>query len=184
MLLDKFLPTYHFNEVHGITTTASPERVFQAIMEVTPAEIALLRPMFTVRSLPALLKGKRRRTFGDVEPMLQQAIGGGFVLLAAVPEREMVLGTIGQFWRASGGMLKVANGEEFLASDKADYAKAVMNFYVYTRGGITKVRTETRISISDPTTRRKFAAYWRVISPGSAILRIMWLRAIKKRAES
>ena len=30
--------------------------------------------------------------------------------------------------------------------------------------------------------RRRFAAYWRVIYPGSAIIRRMWLRAIERRA--
>lgn len=183
MLIDNFLPTYHFNEVHGITTVASPERIFQAINEVAPGEIALLRPMFVLRGLPALLTGKRGRAFEATRPILQQALRGGFVLLAEVPERELVVGVIGQFWRASGGMLNVANAQEFLASDKMEHAKSAMNFYVYTRGGVTKIRTETRISVPDPTTRRKFAAYWRVISPGSALLRIMWLRAIKRRAE-
>jgi hypothetical protein len=29
-----------------------------------------------------------------------------------------------------------------------------------------------------------FGAYWRVIYPGSSLIRYMWLRAIKKRAEA
>jgi len=32
--------------------------------------------------------------------------------------------------------------------------------------------------------RMRFAAYWRVIYPGSALIRVMWLRAIKQRAEA
>jgi hypothetical protein len=35
---------------------------------------------------------------------------------------------------------------------------------------------------SSPSARRRFAAYWRVIYPGSAIIRRMWLRAIEHRA--
>jgi hypothetical protein len=30
---------------------------------------------------------------------------------------------------------------------------------------------------------RQFAVYWRLIHPGSDIIRRMWLRAIKRRAE-
>ncbi|MFL6200136.1 MAG: hypothetical protein ACJ76J_13235 [Thermoanaerobaculia bacterium] len=30
--------------------------------------------------------------------------------------------------------------------------------------------------------RRRFAAYWRIIYPGSAFIRIMWLKAIRERA--
>jgi hypothetical protein len=35
---------------------------------------------------------------------------------------------------------------------------------------------------NSPHARRRFAAYWRVIYPGSAIIRRMWLRAIQHRA--
>jgi len=31
--------------------------------------------------------------------------------------------------------------------------------------------------------RRSFAVYWRIIHPGSDIIRRMWLRAVKLRAE-
>jgi hypothetical protein len=31
---------------------------------------------------------------------------------------------------------------------------------------------------------RRFAPYWRTILPGSSILRVTWLRAIARRAES
>jgi hypothetical protein len=37
---------------------------------------------------------------------------------------------------------------------------------------------------TDRAYRRVFAAYWRVIYPGSALIRRMWLRAVKRRAES
>ncbi len=36
---------------------------------------------------------------------------------------------------------------------------------------------------TDAQARRRFACYWRVIYPGSALIRRMWLRAVKKRAE-
>ena len=35
-----------------------------------------------------------------------------------------------------------------------------------------------------PGAVRAFAAYWRVIDPGSALMRIMWLRAVCLRAEA
>ena len=42
--------------------------------------------------------------------------------------------------------------------------------------------TETRVYATDASTRRRFALYWRVIYPGSALIRRMWLRAIAHRA--
>ena len=58
-----------------------------------------------------------------------------------------------------------------------------MNFAVTPHGpNGSIVSTETRVFASSPSARRRFAAYWRVIYPGSAIIRRMWLRAIEKRA--
>jgi hypothetical protein len=59
-----------------------------------------------------------------------------------------------------------------------------MNFLVEPDGpSACRVVTETRIFATDPWTLRRFTSYWRVIYPGSAILRVTWLRAVKARAE-
>ncbi len=60
-----------------------------------------------------------------------------------------------------------------------------MNFLIEDAGlGACTVTTETRVYATDASTSRRFAGYWRVIYPGSALIRRMWLRAIKHRAES
>ena len=59
-----------------------------------------------------------------------------------------------------------------------------MNFRVDKAGlAMCVVTTETRVCATDPRTRRKFAMYWWTIYPGSALIRRMWLRAIRRRAE-
>ena len=64
-------------------------------------------------------------------------------------------------------------------------ALAAMNFAVRPDGeGGSVVSTETRVHSNSPGARRRFAMYWRVIYPGSAIIRRMWLRAIAHRAMS
>src|SRR5262245_32557245 len=60
-----------------------------------------------------------------------------------------------------------------------------MNFYVEDAGGgVSRLVTETRVHATDAAARRRFAAYWRMIYPGSALLRVTWLRAIRARAEA
>jgi hypothetical protein len=44
--------------------------------------------------------------------------------------------------------------------------------------------TETRVSAADPSARRRFRLYWLAIRPFSGLIRRVWLRAIKRRAES
>ena len=186
MLLDDFLPTFDFNEVHVISVHAPRERIFRALMEITPAEIALIRTLFAIRSLPARLLGRGNMGFAATQPFLQQALRNGFTLLAEAPNQELVLGTIGQFWKLTGSVpVRLTEPSEFLTFNHPDYAKAAMNFSLDETPGNSRVsvRTETRIVVPDPATRKKFARYWRVIYPGSALIRRMWLRAIKRRAE-
>jgi hypothetical protein len=58
-----------------------------------------------------------------------------------------------------------------------------MNFLVATDGpDRSLVSTETRVFANSASARRRFARYWRVIYPGSALIRRMWLRAVEKRA--
>jgi len=61
----------------------------------------------------------------------------------------------------------------------------VMNFHLTDEGGgVLRLVTETRIHTTDASARRRFAAYWRLIYPGSAFIRHMWLDAIRRRAEA
>jgi hypothetical protein len=45
------------------------------------------------------------------------------------------------------------------------------------------ITTETRVAATDDGARRSFKRYWRLIAPGSALIRVVWLRAIRRRAE-
>lgn len=185
-LLDRYLPDFQFREVHTITVAAPPEQIFQAVMEVTPGEIRLAGALFWVRALPARLAGRRVSPFAAHTPFLQQAITptGGFVLLAQSP-REVVIGTVGQFWQVRGGSYPGLDDAQGFA-DFADpaYAKAAIDFVIEpTQDGTSRLHTETRIVAGSRAARRRFAVYWWLIHPGSALLRRLWLGAIKHRAE-
>ena len=51
-------------------------------------------------------------------------------------------------------------------------------------GGWCTISTETRVMAVDDLTRRGMGHHWRLIVPGSGLLRRQWLEGIKKRAES
>lgn len=186
-LLDKFMPVYHFNEVHAITVRAPSSRVFNAVKEATPAEAPLFRLLFGIRSLPRTLAGRRELRFRSLESLFGWATRVGFVPLAEEANRELVLGWIGQFWKLIGGSSpRITNAQEFLAFDRPDYAKATLNFCLSESSDHTGIRltTETRVYATDSTARMKFTVYWQLIHGGSALVRREWLRAIMRRAEA
>ena len=110
---------------------------------------------------------------------------GGFIPLATQPGQEIVFGLVGRFWKlALEEAPRIPDPQAFLAFDDPAYAKVAANLLI-TEGedGRTRCSTETRVYAPDPATRRKFAFYWSFISMGSAFIRVLWLRAIKRKAE-
>lgn len=183
MQIDSFMPSYHFNEVHSVLVQAPPEQVYRALHQVTPSEVSLLSSLFWLRSLGGCADS-RAEIQGRRTPILDELTTQGFVRLGEHPGRELVLGVVGQFWRLKGGPEPVRSASEFLEFVRPGFVKATINFVVMDAGGsASKVVTETRILATDTTAQRRFGWYWRLIYPGSMLIRIMWLRAIKQRAE-
>ena len=184
--IDRYLDSYNFSEFHSTRVRAAPEIVYRAVEEVTAGEIRWLRPLMAIRTFPAWLLRKRPQRPASA-PILEIATNASFFYLAKEPPREIVVGTIGQFWKLTGGPppTLARSPEAFLAFGDPAYAKAVMNFAVDDVGnGSTLLTTETRIFTPQGHARRWFSVYWRLISPGSSLIRVGWLDAIKKRAEA
>lgn len=181
--LDAFLPAYQFSEHHEIHVRAAPERVMEAIHAVTAGEIALFQTLTTIRRFgrkgpESILNAPERM------PILEVATRTTFLTLAAEPGREILLGTLVAV-PAGFRRPERATPEWFRGLEGPGYAKAAMNFLVEPDGrGGTRLTTDTRVFATDVGARRRFAAYWRVIYPGSALLRRTWLRAIRRRAEA
>lgn len=185
MLIGQFLPTYEFNKVHRIKVRASCEKTFAAIKQLTWAELSpVVNLLMGIRTLPARLGRKAESSMNTTQPMLDLMYAQGFIPLAE-SSNEIVFGLIGQFWKLKPDMEpRIHAPQEFLCYNDPAFAKVAANLAV--RGiapGIVECTTETRIHVTDPNTRKKFALYWFVISMGSGLIRILWLRAIKRRAE-
>ena len=180
--LDQFVPRYQFSEFHFIRVTASREEIYAAIKSVSADEIFLFRTLTWIRRF-GRWDEKRILNAPPHEPILDVATRTSFLLLAEVPNHEIVLGTaviVPRGWRPSGHLTP----EGFKALREPGFAVAAINFLVEDAGpGSAIVTTETRIYATDSSARRRFAAYWRTIYPGSFLLRYTWLRAVKRRAE-
>jgi hypothetical protein len=178
--LDEFMPVWQFNEFHRAEVDAPPVRAFEAMKAVTADEIFLFRALTSIR------RGGRRVPESILDPaghqpLIDVATRSGFVLLAEDSPRELVIGTV---VKAPAGTRGTLTADFFRGSLPAGFAVATMNFLVTPTGTDRSiVSTETRVFASSPSARRAFATYWRLIYPGSALIRRMWLKAIKGRAD-
>jgi hypothetical protein len=117
------------------------------------------------------------------QPLLDVATRTGFLLLEDLPPHEVVIGAIVVAPPGTRRRRKF-DAEDYKQLALPGFAVATMNFRVEALGGAgSRLITETRVFATDRDALQRFTPYWRVIFPGSAILRLTWLRAIKSRAE-
>lgn len=182
MLIDEFLPCYEFVEHHHVDIAAPPDQVYAKLRSVDLARSPIVRALFSLRGLPALLtrdRGRAPRPALTIDSLLQ----AGFVLLGEAPPHELVLGTVGRFWTPAGSPRPVA-AEDFTGFHEAGYAKAAWNFLLTQRpDGTTRLSTETRVHCTDAASRRRFRTYWTPIRPFSGLIRMQILRTIKRAAQ-
>jgi len=182
--LDAVLPDYQFVERHEVRVHAAADRVATAMQETTFGDI---RGFETLMSIRRLAGGNLRR--GGPSPAQRRVLEtfstpqSGFLPLYQ-DSREIVMGMVGQPW---------VNGRPPLLHDPADFAafhapasvRIAFNLLIVDDGnGWSRLITETRVQGTDAAGTRTMARYWRVIYPGSGMIRRMWLNAIRDRAKA
>jgi len=180
--LDDWMPRWQVGERHVLKIAAPPAKVFAAIHEVRADEILLFRTLTAIRRCggtgpESILNAPEQK------PLLDVATQTTFILLDDVKPRELVIGTI----IAAPRRVRETGRLEpnlFRGTLPPGVVLATMNFLV-TPGedGGSTVATETRVCANSPAAMRRFGIYWRLIHPGSDIIRRMWLQAIARRAE-
>jgi hypothetical protein len=188
MLIDRYLPEFDVSELILVDVDAPPSVVFRAIRE-TDLRDPVVNALFALREAPLrvsrLLHGAPAPpdpgpiTFGDF------ARGGpGWTFLGEDPGVELVIGSVGRFWRRDYGGRPVSQAE-FVPFREPGFAKLVVSLAVRprpSRSG-TILRYEARTATTDDEARRLFRRYWRVIRPGVAIVMRRALSRIRKQAE-
>jgi hypothetical protein len=138
-----------------------------------------------LRSLPgAIARGPRGwHARPHVPTTLASMQAAGFRLLASTPA-EVVLGIEGRFWTLNAERCTPSAETFRTVPPAAGTARAIWNFTFADAGaGATTVATETRVLCADRATRWRFIPYWTVIKPGSGLIRLAMLRALRQTAE-
>jgi hypothetical protein len=164
MAVTDVLPVYHHRERHSIHVDASPETALAAAkatrLEDVPAVVALSR-----------LRGLKPARHGPIWDALLEA---GFR-----PHDPETLVLIGRPWSFRGGIRR----HDFATFSEPGYAKLAVDVRAVPDRLGARLETETRIFLTDAASRRRFAAYWLLIRPFSGLIRRLWLRSAKRRAE-
>ena len=96
MLIDKYLPEYHFSEKHTTEVNATNELILKTIIDLQPKDISVLfRLLFFIRSIPPRILGKSYLGFRSDRPLMKQMEEKGFEVLETSND-EIVIGIINQ----------------------------------------------------------------------------------------
>ena len=172
MLIERFAADYDVGESHAVTVDADVDHCYRSVLAVDLFRSRIIRILYRVRGLP---------TEGPLT--LRDMTRWGFVVLDEDPGREIVLGLVGRFWLAKGG-LRPVESFDFVKFSEAGYVKAAMNFLVESAGPErSTVTTETRVMATDPDSLRSFRRYWTLVAPFSALIRRRMLSLMRQQAE-
>jgi len=182
-LLDEAMPEYEFVEHHQIRVHAPIAGAYSALRAVTPDELAAYPILMKVRNT-ALGRSWSKPT--GPSPAIIAIFSdprSGYMLIGK-NEREMVFGGLGSVRSTKGDKPSLSSPAAFASFHQPGCVKVAFNLKVEDAGnGWTKVSTETRLHALDAGSLRATAVYWRLIYPGSGMLRTMWLQAARNRAE-
>lgn len=182
MALDKIMPEYSTKEYHEIIADASVDEVKNAL-RVTG-----------VKDIPAvLLLMKIRGIAGENKDMSDKAVNNSkdtstfvtpdFNFMVADSSELLTMMVLKTYGKTPPPV--VSTFKEFVAFNNPGYVKVAINFHFKSlENGKTLVSTETRNLPLSKSDSRYFNAYWRVIYPGSAIIRRLWLETLLKNAET
>lgn len=179
-----FVPNATTRSETGIDIAVAPDQVWAALMALTFKDLWVTAPLMAVRSFPSMLARKGAlSTKGQTQaqPVLEAMVGGRFVELHRDAPSILTLGLIGQFWKLSGGVDAAVAGPD--AFDEPGYVKTAMDFTISTHRDGTRVTTTTKNMTTDRHAAKMFGRYWRVVGPGSKVIRLDMLRALKRQAE-
>lgn len=181
--IDAWMPDYDHVERHRTRIAAPAATVYDALLALDLAASPIARLLIGLRSLPGWLAGRRpairlRRTL-----TLRDATQAGFVMLEERAPHAIVLGLTGRFWQLAGGVLPT-DPHSFRDPPPPGAVRAAWSFELSPIGvGATELSTETRVRCADAAARRAFGRYWRIVRPGSGLLRRLMLRAVREAAE-
>ena len=186
-LIDSWMPTCDASARYSMRIAAPPARVYDTLLATDLSRPWLVRALMCIRLLPGLLRSPRttwRRLTGSARSSrasLTDLDRSDFILLESAPPREIVLGITGRFWTLAAECVRIspAHFREPLA---AGLAQAAWNFEVTATPGGSELATETRIRCADAATLRTFRRYWRVVAPGSGLIRYAILNQVRREA--
>ncbi|MBX6332111.1 MAG: hypothetical protein IRY91_09715 [Gemmatimonadaceae bacterium] len=179
-LADRWLPEYEVDEAHDVYVAAPAEVTFAVATEMGMQRSAVARAMVRARERLMGARGGGGWLPGGIVTQMRRL---GWSVLAEVPGRVVVLGTVTQPWHGDVEFHPVP-ADEFRVFDRPGFVKLVTVLAAEPLGPDASLfHEQTRVATTDTEARARFRRYWAVFSPGILLIRLSLRRLVKREAE-
>jgi len=179
-VIDELAPEYTFNEYHERIINASPETIKATFCNTGVGDIPIVHLLLKIRGIadekvPSDIASNTTADNG----ILRTPDFDWFVVDSVECITYMLINASG---KTPPPVLPTL--EAFNVFNEPGFIKTTVNFrFVPLANGQTLVSTETRNYSQISSDNQRFARYWRIIYPGSALIRRVWLDTLAKKAE-
>jgi hypothetical protein len=180
-MLDRLIPKPALREIDRAELAVNADRAWRAIRELDLARSLLVRTLFAIRTIPDRLQGKTPPLRLRLDDMISTPDKPGFQILAEDPPREVAVGAIGKVWRLVIPFVHVPDADAFAAFSKEDHLKVAWALRTIPESeSASRIEFELRVAATDDAAWRKFVRYFRLIGPGSHLIRRVLLAQLER----
>jgi hypothetical protein len=183
--IDALMPEYSFNEFHKVQIRASSEKVKQTLQVTGVKDIPVAHLLMKIRGIADVDLDDRAANNKAGSDTISTPDFNFFVVAPDEFITIMILKSVIITNNANKpAPPEISTLGQYISFNEPGYVKVAMNFRFFsTDNKKTILTTETRVNGITHNDSRVFGYYWRIIYPGSAIIRRVWLNTIKKKAE-
>jgi len=169
--LDLVLPTPRKLEISSVELALPPERAWELVRHEDLARSSLVKALFALRTLPSRFTGTVEKVELRLDAIASSSEHPGFRILID-EAREVVVGAIGKVWQLDIPFVHVDGPAAYAAFDETGWVKVAWALRVLPFGDHdSRVEIEVRVDATDDASWEHFEQYWRVIGPGSHLVR-------------
>jgi len=179
-LVESFIHEPDVSKSHEIAIDAPTDVVLDVAEHFDLQSIPTIHFLFRLRELLLHIRHKARP---KMKFLVSETTNLGWIRLAYVPGRQLIMGAVAQPW-VGNVEFKSISPEEFSSFAEPGFVKIVWTLEAEPlKYRTTLFRTQTRVSATDATARKRFLLYWTFAGHLVGLIRRLGIRAIKREAE-
>ncbi len=169
--IQSFLPHPRHTEINRIFVSAKPDRAWETARHFNAAEIPWIKMLFDIRTLPERLFDKNEE-LGPISIGVDEVTksGAGFMLLHEIPGKEVLVGSVGQFWHLNIPFKQVTP-DDFSRFSEPGWGKLAWAISVEPYRDGSTISLELRTTATDERSWKKLSHYYNIIGIGSKLIR-------------